>query len=140
MLYMLDTNICSYIMRLSPLSVVAAAKDRVRGGHELCISAVTYEELIFGAGKKGGAEGEKHLLRIYDLLDTLDHRVAAWDARCAERSAVIRAALGENSGIGRADAMIAAHALALNAIIVTNDKDFQRIREAGGPPWENWVR
>ena len=140
MLHMLDTNICSYIMRDNPLSVSEIARNRLRGGHELCISAVTYEELMFGAEKKGGAEGVEHILRVRDLLRRLNRGVAAWDARCAEQSAIIRAALGENSEVGRADVMIAAHALVINATIVTNDKDFQRIRETTDLRLENWVR
>ncbi|MDA7988063.1 MAG: hypothetical protein MPK03_00150, partial [Alphaproteobacteria bacterium] len=71
--------------------------------------------------------------------------VVWWDFECERRFAALSAAYvreypKSNFDNIRNDVMIASHALALGAVVVTNnERDFARIRRVGGPVWENWV-
>ncbi len=50
--YMLDTNICSFIIRQRPLNVLDRLQEVSTAGDHICISAITYAELLFGANNK----------------------------------------------------------------------------------------
>ncbi|MDA8010102.1 MAG: type II toxin-antitoxin system VapC family toxin [Alphaproteobacteria bacterium] len=135
LLYMLDTDICSYILRQCPISVMETLEDKIRNGHDVCISVVTRQEL------KAGFDGK---FRIDELLKRLTRDIR-WDIECDRQFAALSAAYvreypRSNFGNIRNDVMIASHALALGAVVVTNnERDFARIRRIGGPVWENWV-
>ncbi|EBW6088342.1 PIN domain-containing protein, partial [Salmonella enterica subsp. enterica serovar Enteritidis] len=47
--YMLDTNICSFIMREQPEAVLKRLEQAVLRGHRIVVSAITYAEMCFGA-------------------------------------------------------------------------------------------
>ena len=135
LLYMLDTDICSYILRQCPISVMETLEDKIRNGHDVCISVVTRQEL------KAGFDGK---FRIDELLKRLTRDIR-WDIECDRQFAALSAAYvrddpRSNFDNIRNDVMIASHALALGAVVVTNnERDFARIRRIGGPVWENWV-
>lgn len=133
MIYMLDTDTCSYIMRDHSQSVLESMQDRINKGHRLCMSVITYQELRFGAERVGSA---KHHARIDQIRDRLDS-VADWTMECADRFAATQAALlSRGKSIGFSDAMIASHALVLDAILVTNNqRHFSRVE---GLRLENW--
>ena len=126
MLYMLDTNICSYIIR----GYIPKEKliDKNIG-----ISSIVASELLYGAKKKGS----KKLMKIVDLfLNSFE--IYDFNKQAADEYSKIRVDL-EKQGliIGAYDLQIAAHAKSLNAVLVTNNmKEFSRIN---GLKLENWV-
>jgi tRNA(fMet)-specific endonuclease VapC len=116
MLHMLDTDIASYIIReRSP-----AIQARMAGvlPSELCVSAVTRAELLYGL-KRLPADHRLHLV-VRQFLNII--RVLPWDSEAAGFYADIRHQLvTTGQQIGELDMMIAAHALALGAVLVTNN-------------------
>lgn len=126
MLYILDTDICSYLIRKHPVHVLAAMDTTVQQGHEIAISAITYSELMLGAKRSGNPN--KHLTLINDLCERL-HDIYAWDARAAEQFADLQTfLLSQGTPIGINDTLIAAHVLSLDATLVTNNlKHFGKV-------------
>ena len=133
MIYMLDTNICSYIIRNRPESVKQKLKE-VEKLNEIALSSIVASELLYGAYKKGSQdliEVVKHFIDCFVVYD--------FDLKAAEEYALIRADL-ERRGIviGAYDLQIAAHARSLSAVLVTNnEKEFLRVE---GLKVENWVK
>lgn len=132
MIYMLDTNICGYIIRNKPEYIKERLK-KIEQKHEITLSSIVISELLYGAKKRQSAKLSK-------LVDAFigNFTVHDFDARAANAYAVIREAL-ERKGriIGSNDLFIAAHAKALEATLVTNNvKEFQRI---DGLTLENWI-
>ncbi len=131
---MLDTNILIYLIKNQPPAVA----ERVRAldaEDQLCMSFVTYAELLKGAC------GSQHREAVLTVLDKLVREVTVRhdtsDALCvnyAEQSVRLKAA---GTPIGGNDLWIACHALAEKATLVTNNlHEFQRI---DGLTVENWV-
>ena len=133
MIYMLDTNICSYIIRNRPENVKKKLKE-VEKFHEIALSSIVASELLYGAYKKGSqklVEVVKHFIDCFVVYD--------FDLKAAEECALIRTVL-ERKGIviGAYDLQIAAHARSLSAVLVTNnEKEFLRVE---GLKVENWVK
>lgn len=132
MLYLLDTDTCSYAIRGDSAALDARlAKQRPDA---LAISAVTRAEIMFGLEKRGNPRALVRVVRGF-----LDHlAVMPWDTAAADQFVRLRAAL-ERSGtpIGVMDTMIAGHALALQATLVTNNlKHFQMVAALNV---ENWA-
>ena len=133
MIYMLDTNICSHIIRNRPESVKKKLKE-VEKLHEVALSSIVASELLYGAYKKGSqklVEVIKHFINCFVVYD--------FDLKAAEEYALIRTEL-EKKGIviGAYDLQIAAHARSLSAVLVTNnEKEFLRVE---GLKVENWVK
>jgi tRNA(fMet)-specific endonuclease VapC len=120
-LYLLDTNIASYVIKGNPPDV-RERLVRVPMA-QVAVSAVTEAELRFGVARLPEARRlaiavEEFLLRVNPL---------PWDSAASRSYAVLRAEL-EAAGrpMGNLDMMIAAHAVALGAILVTRDRTFQR--------------
>ena len=133
MIYMLDTDTCSYIMRQHSTSVLTALQDKARKGLILCISVITYQELRFGAERIGSA---KYHTRIDKVCERFDF-VADWTIECADQFAVTQSSLlKKGKPIGFTDAMIASHALVLDAILVTNNK--KHFSQVDNVRQENW--
>lgn len=133
MKYMLDTNICIYTIKHKPEAVIKAflAHDP----DELCVSSITYAELMYGVGKS--AAPERNRLAIMMFLSPLS--VLEFDASAAEQYGSIRADL-ERKGtpIGAMDLLIAAHAKSEHLILVTNNtREFFRVE---GLQAEDWVQ
>ena len=132
MRYMLDTNICSYVLRSRPPCVGARFDEAGPGA--LTISTVVLAELLFGAARHPNAAAIRQ--DIGDLASRLD--VVPWDEEAAEHYGAIRAAL-ETRGtpLGAMDMMIAAHARSRGATLVSNDvRHFDRV---DGLLTANWV-
>ena len=132
-LYMLDTNMVSYILKAkSP-----AARRRLsslRRDEVACISAVTEAELLFGIAKSDGGGARQRSLELF--LARL--AIYPWGRGEAAAYGPLRArqeALGRT--LGPLDMQIAAHAVAIEAILVTNDKAFQHVSDLVGV--ENWA-
>lgn len=131
-LYLLDTSIASAVIaQRANLDLRLQALDPA----QWCISVVTRAELMFGVHRKPGAT------RLAQLVDAFLRiaRSEPFDDRAADEFARLRAELhGHGTGIGMADEMIAAHALALRAVVVTdNVRHFARVP---GLRVENWLR
>lgn len=128
---MLDTNIVSDLVR-NPQGPVTRQIVRV-GSDAVCLSIITAAELRYGCARKGSA---KLLTNVEAILDSI--RVVAFDAPADAAYGGIRAEL-EAAGkpIGPNDLLIAAHAHALDAVLVTaNAGEFSRVR---GLEVENWL-
>lgn len=133
--YMLDTNICSFIMRERPESVLNTLQSHVEHRDRIVISAITYAELCFGAiGKKASA---KHKLIVDEFMARIG-AVLAWDQGAVEATAKIKKALSDQGNpIGNNDTMIAGHAVSAGCVLVTNNtKEFKRVP---GLTFEDWV-
>lgn len=130
-LYMLDTNIISDLAR-NPSGPVAKHIADV-GPDGICVSIITAAELRYGCAKKGSP---RLLAQIEAILDGV--QVLALDVPVDVEYGGIRAEL-EAAGqpIGPNDLLIAAHAYALDAVLVTaNVREFSRIRSL---KVENWL-
>ena len=132
-LYMLDTNMVSYILKArSP-----AARSRLAslGQDEIaCISVVTEAELLYGIAKSGSGEQRRKSLDWF--LARL--KVQLWGREEAAVYGQLRAKQeAMRKTLGPLDMQIAAHAVTLGAILITNDKAFQQIPDLTGV--ENWA-
>lgn len=126
----LDTNICSYILRRHPLEMIErfAALDR----QQLWLSAVVAAELRFGAAKLASP---KFSSAIESWLAGFD--VRPWPVEAAHHYAHMRAVL-ERTGqpIGGMDMMIAAHAMAEDSVLITNNaREFLRVPGLAVEEW-----
>ncbi len=133
MRYMLDTNICIYIIKHKPEAVLAHLKRHEPS--EVCISSVTYAELVHGVEKSQNIEKNRIALTL--LLANIE--ILPFDSAAADHYGEIRANL-ERLGkpIGPLDMMIAGHAKSLDYILVTNNtKEFVRVN---GLKLENWTQ
>jgi tRNA(fMet)-specific endonuclease VapC len=133
--YMLDTNICSFIMREQPASVLHELHNCTAHKHKIVVSAITYAEMRFGAiGRKASP---KHTLLVDEFVKRLD-TVLPWDKAAVDATAAVRKALTvAGTPIGANDAAIAGHALSVGAILVTNNsREFQRV---SGLVCEDWA-
>lgn len=133
-LYILDTDICSYLIRKNPTEVLTAMDITVQQGHEIAISAITYAELMLGAKRSGNPA--KHLALISELCERL-HDIYAWDASAAEQFADLQTLLSnKGTPIGANDTLIAAHVLSLEATLVTNNsKHFSKVPSLNSINW-----
>jgi tRNA(fMet)-specific endonuclease VapC len=130
MRYMLDTNICSAVIKRRDAPVLD--KFDAEAGR-MCISAVTLSELLFGAEKKRNAALDAALRDFAACIG-----VAAYDEAAAAHYGQLRAELERmGSPLGANDLFIAAHARSLGLALVTNDAAFER---APGLRVENWLR
>lgn len=132
MRYMLDTNICIYLIKHKPLQVFEKLQEH--NPDEICISAVTYAELVHGVEKSKAVERNRLALTI--LLSNIE--ILDFDMKAAEEYGRIRADLEKKSTpIGPLDMMIAGHAKSLGYTVVTNNVgEFKRVE---GLQYENWV-
>ncbi len=132
MRFMLDTNICIYVIKKNPPE--AAERVRALRPFDIGISSVTLAELEYGVAKSSRPEQNKEALTGF--LAPLE--IAPFDDLAAILYGEIRARL-EKSGrsIGAMDLMIASHARSLDVTLVSNNlREFQRVP---GLRVENWV-
>ena len=132
MRYLLDTNTVSDMLR-NP-NGRPARRCRILGHGNVSISAIVAAELRFGAIRRGDPALAR---RLDEFIDSVD--VRPFEAPADAFYGVLRARL-ETTGsvIGAVDLFIAAHALALDRILVTdNEREFGRIE---GLTVENWLR
>jgi tRNA(fMet)-specific endonuclease VapC len=131
MRYMLDTDICIYVINERPAAVLQAFRQHEVAG--LGISSVTAAELFYGVARTGSQRNLQALRRFLAPLE-----IAAFDAAAAEVCGSLRAWLaGQGKPIGPYDTQIAAHAHALGVTLVSNDtREFARVP---GLRVENWA-
>ena len=131
MKYLLDTNICIYLINERPKKVLSHFKRHSLG--DIGISSITASELAFGVAKSASSKNSAALEAFLLPLNVVDY-----DAAAAMIYGDIRATL-EKQGktIGPLDMLIAASALSRQLILVTNnEKEFRRISKL---KVENWL-
>ena len=132
MRYMLDTNICIYAIKHKPEKVFQKLQEVEP--EDVCVSSVTYAELVHGVEKSAAVE--KNRLALFMLLANIE--ILDFDVDAADCYGKIRADL-EKKGtlIGPLDMMIAGHAQSLGHTVVTNNvKEFSRVSNL---KIENWA-
>jgi tRNA(fMet)-specific endonuclease VapC len=133
--YLLDTNIASCVIKGNSPAVDRRLVKVAMA--ELAVSAVTEGELRFGAARLPQA------VRWHAMIEDFFLRVAVlpWDSDAAQQYGQLRAALErEGQPMGNLDAMIGAHALALDVVLVTNDHVFARIKKLKVVDWTKGQR
>ena len=131
MKYLLDTNICIYIINQRPPHVLERFRQEAIG--DVGISSITAAELAFGVAKSGSERNHRALEKFLAPLE-----IASFAEAASWCYGTLRAGL-ERVGqpIGSLDTLIAAHALALRVTLVTNNvSEFTRVQ---GLKLENWV-
>lgn len=129
--YLLDTNICIYIINRRPPGVFERFEGLLAG--QVGISSITGAELAYGVEKSGSKRNRAALDKFLAPLDILP-----FDEAAMRRYGVLRSGL-ERGGtpIGSLDQLIAAHALSLDVVLVTNNvREFRRV---AGLRLDNWV-
>ena len=114
--YLLDTNTISLLLR-GNVSVAKRLQKRIM--NEVCLSAVTEGELLFGLARRPQA------LALHQAVKGFIQRtqVLPWDSACAATFGQAKAHLqSKGLSLGALDMMIAAHAKSVDAILVTNDQ------------------
>jgi tRNA(fMet)-specific endonuclease VapC len=129
--YMLDTNICIYMMGRPTGPLVARANEHQS---ELSVSSITVAELLFGAAKS--ARREANRLAVEEFLEPI--AVMPFDTSAAAHFGELRAHLQQaGTPVGPYDLLIGAHARSLGLTLVTNNRrEFDRMP---GLEVENWV-
>jgi len=128
---LLDTNICIYIISAKPPAVLARFKQYRMGDIGLC--SVVAAELAFGVAKSGSPRNRQALEMFLAPLTILPFDAAAVWAYGDLRADLDR----RGTPIGSLDTMIAAHALSLQVLLVTNNtREFAKVP---GLQLDNWV-
>jgi tRNA(fMet)-specific endonuclease VapC len=132
---MLDTNICSYIMKEHPIAVLEKLAAEVEKGNQIVISTVTYMEM------RTGQIGKKASPKLKGLIDEFVARVDAilpLDSRAIDSAIEVMDVLSQaGKTIGTNDTLIAGHALATGCVLVSNNlREFSRVP---GLNYANWV-
>jgi len=131
MLYMLDTNICSYIIRNKPQSIKEKLQE-VEKNNTIALSSIVVSELLYGATKKDSPKLMRIVSAFIDNFIIYDYSKVS-----AQAYANIRTDL-EKKGqiIGANDLLIASHALSLGAVLVTNNmREFKRVEKLSLEDW-----
>ena len=131
MRYLLDTNICIYVINERPPAVLARFLEHEPDG--IGISVITASELFWGVRKSGSRRNAEALERFLAPLTVADYDLAAARAYGEVRAGLER----KGTPIGPLDLQIAAHALALQVTLVANNlREFKRVP---GLKLDNWM-
>ncbi len=132
MKFLIDTNICIYIMNNRPPEVLQKFKSI--GVGKVGISSITVSELHYGACKSSHIK--KNIKRLDEFLSPFE--ILSYDENASRYYGKIRSQLEKQGNIiGPLDMLIAAHALSNNLILITNNvKEFMRIKSL---QVENWA-
>lgn len=132
MRYMLDTNICIYTIKHKPEKVFQRLQEI--DPEDICVSSVTYAELVHGVEKSAAVE--KNRLALLMLLANIE--ILNFDVDAADCYGKIKADLyKKGTPIDPLDMMIAGHAMSMGYAVVTNNvKEFSRVQ---GLILENWT-
>lgn len=131
--YLLDTNICTYVIRKRHKGVIERFRQYPLS--DLMISSLSTAELYFGIAK---SERREHNLDVLERF-LLPLTVYPFDYEASKIYGHLRAELEQRgTPIGPLDTLIAAHALSLNATLVTNNtREFGRVPGLRLEDWTN---
>ena len=127
--YMLDTNIVGHLLRQHP---AVARRVVATPMASLCVSAITMGELLYGLAKRPAAT------RLHGAVTAFLQRVdvLSWDETVARRYGSVRAdLLLQGRTLAALDLLIAAHALSLGAVLVSNDHAFGQVPDLRIEDW-----
>ena len=128
--YLLDTNTVSHLIKRHPQAIQRLLAVPM---HSMGISAITAGELAFGLAKRPEAVALR--AAVHEFLRRVD--VLPWDADVAQTYGQLRAQVqSEGIGLSALDMQIAAHALHVQAILVSSDQAFGRLTQL---KHENWL-
>ncbi|PUE23694.1 VapC toxin family PIN domain ribonuclease [Limnohabitans sp. JirII-29] len=128
-LYLLDTNTVSHLIKRHPQVTQRLLAVPM---HQVCISAITAGELAFGLAKRPEAVALK--AAVDEFLRRVE--VMPWDEAVAQTYGTLRAHLqSQGTPLAALDMQIAAHALHLNAILVSNDRAFAQATDLLVEDW-----
>ena len=132
MKFMLDTNICIYIIKRKPVTVINNLKNI--SVSDIGISTITLSELEYGVEKSQHKQQNK--IALLQFLTPLE--IVPYDDLAARAYGRVRHILErEGQPIGPLDLLIAAHAISLHSILVTNnEREFRKVPEL---KVENWL-
>jgi tRNA(fMet)-specific endonuclease VapC len=131
--YLLDTNTVSYIAK-GRSAAARARLEQVGEEETVCISSVTEAEIRYGLAKRPAARALRAAMEA--LL--LKLRILPWGSKEAAAYGCLREKLeAEGITLSEFDLQIAAHAIALGAVLVTNDKAFLHMKDLGATV--NWA-
>ena len=130
--YMLDTNTCIYIIKRKPLKIIERFKKTDIS--QIGISSITLSELLYGVSKS--SRPEQNQIALSQFVAPLE--IMPYDDEAAYRYGDLRVGLEkQGTPIGSLDMLIAAHAISLNSVLITNnEKEFIRIPNL---KIDNWV-
>lgn len=133
MRYLLDTNICIYIIKKKPRVLVKKFENYEIS--DIAISSITFAELEYGIQKS--AFSIQNRIALHQFLAPLE--ILPYDGHCACHYGKLRKFLEESGQvIGSLDMLIASHCLALNYVLITNnEKKFERIPDL---KVRNWLK
>ncbi len=132
MKYMLDTNICIFIIKQKPENVLKRFLQLEVG--DICISSITYAELVHGVEKSQAREKNRLALTIF----LSEIQIMPFDDLAAQVYGKVKTDLQKKGTmIGPFDILIAAHAKSLDLVLITNNtREFARVE---GLELEDWV-
>lgn len=122
-------------MREQPITVLQKLQSVVGKRHRIVISAITYQEMLYGLlGKKASP---KHAVLVEEFLKRVDE-ILPWDKAAVDATIEVkRDLMAKGTPIGNNDTAIAGHAIATACVLVTNNtREFQRVE---GLKLEDWV-
>ena len=129
--YMLDTNMCIYLMKNQPEEVARRFAQCYVG--DVVMSSITYAELEYGVIASDNPAEER--INLASLVE--DIQVIPFDAAAGAAYGPLRMATRDGTKKDALDKLIAAHAVSLGVTVVTNnEKDFSRYP---GLTVENWI-
>jgi tRNA(fMet)-specific endonuclease VapC len=133
MRYLLDTNICIYLIKKKPAAVLHKFETYEVG--DIGVSAITVAELMIGAQKSQQPAQNQRALEQFLIPLVL----ADFDYNAAVTYGHVRAALeAQGTPIGPLDTLIAAHAVSLEVTLVTNNtREFDRVPDLKVVNWVN---
>jgi tRNA(fMet)-specific endonuclease VapC len=129
--YMLDTDICSYIIKEN--NAALAAKFLKHKNADICISAVTYAEIMYGRVSRNSSNLTERINSFLSLVRITDFGKSAGD----EYARIRHVLKSQGTPIGNMDMLIAACALGAGAVLVTNNR--KHFSCVPGLRLENWL-
>jgi tRNA(fMet)-specific endonuclease VapC len=132
--YMLDTNICSFIIHERPQVLLERLQSAAAKQHRIVISVITYYEMLLGT--IGRSASPRHAALVEAFVARVS-AIVAWDRTAAEEALRIRTALSaKGTPIGGNDTMIAGHAVAADCVLITNNtREFCRVENLRLEDW-----
>jgi len=132
MKYLLDTNICIYIINKRPISVLKRLSNYEID--DIAISSISISELEYGINKSTNPDNSR--IALIEFL--LPFKLIDYDSKAAKEYGIIRSDLEKiGQPIGAMDYLLAAQAISLDLILVSNNlKEFSKVKKL---IIENWV-
>jgi tRNA(fMet)-specific endonuclease VapC len=136
MMMMLASDICRRIMRSQPADLLSQLQQWSVAGDEIVISAITYAELVAAALLT--SEQERHMHLIEEFCARLD-AIVPWDSEAVDAYTVLqRHCMNEKRVMNMNDVMIAAHAISLDArLLSSSERGFVNIAQLRLQLWND---